>query len=78
MSVLLHCTGRIGVRGVLTVQSDIVLQTDKVIAFIAAHWWPNNPGHVLVAPVEHIENIYTLPNEIAAEIHQATRQVRWP
>ena len=45
---------------VITRQSDIVFQNDKVTAFVASHWWPNNPGHVLIIPNEHFENLQKL------------------
>jgi histidine triad (HIT) family protein len=33
-----------------TVASDIVLRTNLVIGFISSHWWPCNPGHVILIP----------------------------
>lgn len=56
-----------------TKQRDIIYQNNYVTAFIASKWWPNNKGHVLVVPNEHFENIYDLPAEIAAEIHQVAQ-----
>jgi histidine triad (HIT) family protein len=56
-------------------QSDVVLRTDGATAFINARWWPNNPGHVLVVPNAHVENIYTLEPSVALHVHDATRQV---
>jgi diadenosine tetraphosphate (Ap4A) HIT family hydrolase len=49
------------VRSLNTVRSsqkDIVYRDDDVTAFLSASWWPNNPGHVLVVPNEHYENMY--------------------
>ncbi|HUG14697.1 MAG TPA: hypothetical protein VMM78_06720 [Thermomicrobiales bacterium] len=54
---------------VLTRASDIVARTEHVTAFIASHWWTNNPGHVLIAPNAHYENIYELPVEVGGRIH---------
>lgn len=59
----------------LSQASDIVYQTEQVTAFIASHWWPNNPGHVLVVPNRHIEAIYDLVPEIAVHVHEASRQI---
>lgn len=39
-------------------QADISYKDDYITGFIASHWWPNNPGHALVIPNQHIENIY--------------------
>jgi histidine triad (HIT) family protein len=43
-----------------TGQSDVVLRTGKATAFISSGWWPNNPGHVLVVPDAHVENLYSI------------------
>ncbi len=60
---------------VITKQSDIVFQNEIATAFIASHWWPNNPGHVLIIPNEHFENLYTLPDEVSAEIHRLEKKI---
>ena len=58
-----------------TQQSDVVLRTAQVTAFINARWWPNNAGHVLVVPNTHVENIFELTPELAAAVHEAARRV---
>jgi histidine triad (HIT) family protein len=60
---------------VLSRQSDIVLLTGRVTAFVSSHQFPNNPGHVLVIPNSHHENLFDLPSDLAAEIHDAARAV---
>ncbi len=60
---------------VYTTQGDVVLRTAQVTAFVAAAWWPNNPGHVLIIPNQHFENLYELPPEYAASIHTASQRV---
>jgi histidine triad (HIT) family protein len=52
-------------RGVPTKQ-DVVYQNVIVTVFISPRWWPNNPGHVIIIPNIHVENIYDLPR---AEAH---------
>jgi hypothetical protein len=37
--------------------------------------WPNNPGHVLVIPTQHSENIYDLPVDMGGVLHAAIRTV---
>ncbi|AFZ68056.1 HIT family protein [Deinococcus peraridilitoris] len=64
-----------GGRVARTQPEDVILHTPLVTAFIAAGWWPNNPGHVLVVPNAHFENLYDLPDEYGAEIHRVSRQV---
>jgi histidine triad (HIT) family protein len=34
-----------------------------------------NPGHVIVAPNTHVENMYALEPELAGEIHEAARWI---
>ena len=58
---------------VLTKQEDIVYSDEFITAFISAGWWPNNKGHILIIPNQHIENIYTLPNHLSTKIHEFER-----
>jgi histidine triad (HIT) family protein len=58
-----------------TQQSDVVYRDQHTTAFVTVHWYPNNPGHVLVIPNRHIENIYSLTPDIAAHVHEASRQI---
>lgn len=55
--------------------SDIIYRDQEVMALICAKQWPHNQGHVLIIPVEHYENIYTLPLHLAARIHELSREV---
>jgi histidine triad (HIT) family protein len=54
---------------------DIVLATDQVTAFISSRWWPHNPGHVIIIPNEHFENLYDLPMNAATAIHALAREI---
>jgi histidine triad (HIT) family protein len=54
---------------------DIVLKDEQVLAFVSPTSWPNNPGHVLVIPIQHFENIYDLPVEMGGVLHAAIRTV---
>ena len=56
-------------------ESDVVYRDQTVLAFIAAAGWPNNPGHVLVVPVAHFENLYTLPDTLGARLQLLSRRV---
>jgi histidine triad (HIT) family protein len=55
--------------------ADIVLRQDRVFVLISAVWWPRNPGHVVVVPNEHFENIFDLPAALASDIHSAARKI---
>jgi histidine triad (HIT) family protein len=55
--------------------NEIVYWDEVVTAFMSLHDSPSNPGHVLVIPNEHYENIYDLPVPVAAKIHECARIV---
>lgn len=58
-----------------TKQADIFFKNQLVTAFIASHWWPNNPGHVVIVPNSHVENIYDLPDELSHKIADTAKLV---
>ena len=59
----------------LTTQDDVVLRTDRALAFVASRWWPNNHGHVLVVPTAHHENLYDLPTPDGHAVHDVVREM---
>lgn len=48
----------------LNASTDLVATTMHAFARVSPKWWPNNRGHVIVAPVEHFENLYALPSVV--------------
>lgn len=48
---------------------------EHVLVRIALHWDPDNPGHALVIPLAHVENIYMLPDDLAGRIARTSRRV---
>lgn len=56
-------------------KSDLVYENEDTVAFVSVKWWPNNPGHVLVIPKTHIENIYQMPDRLLAQIAVVTKQI---
>jgi histidine triad (HIT) family protein len=59
----------------LSSQADLVYRDRQVIALVSIDWWPNNPGHVLVVPVEHFENVYDLPSSLGTPLQSAIQNV---
>jgi histidine triad (HIT) family protein len=59
----------------LSSQADLIYRDRHVIALVSIDWWPNNPGHVLVAPAEHFENVYELPPALGAPLQTVIRNV---
>ena len=41
--------------------SDIVGRNELAAAAVCTHFLPGNPGHVIVVPVRHFENLYAMP-----------------
>jgi histidine triad (HIT) family protein len=60
---------------VYSVASDVIHQDEHVTALISSHQWVNNPGHALVIPNQHFENIYDLPLDLGTQIHQVSRLI---
>lgn len=56
-------------------KDDIVYQNEFATAKIAPKWWVNNPGHVLVIPNKHYENIYDIPENLFAEVYKVVKKV---
>jgi histidine triad (HIT) family protein len=55
--------------------SDIVYQDKSITAFIAPKWWINNPGHVIVIPNRHHENLYDIPGDALADVYRVTKNM---
>lgn len=58
-----------------TKQDDVVYRDTQISVFIASHWWPNNKGHVIIVPNQHIENLFDLPDNVSTSIHSMERRV---
>ena len=54
---------------------DIVWRDATTVAFVSPRWWPANAGHVLVIPVEHVENLYAIDDELLADVHATVKRV---
>lgn len=74
------CPICLGVQGVenddtMIRRSDIVYKDDLVMVFIGSIWVGNNPGHPLVVPNEHYENIYDMPKEVGHRIFDVSKKI---
>lgn len=52
---------------------EIVHRGPDVWVKVNPKWWPNNPGGLLVIPVDHHENIYDLPPTLGEPLQRAAR-----
>jgi len=64
-------------------QADIVYRDDLVLVMVNSKFIKNNPGHVVVVPTQHFENIYETPvaylhriSEVAQKMAIALKAVR--
>jgi histidine triad (HIT) family protein len=55
------------------VSSNIVYQDEYVMAFLSNH--PVNPGHTLVVPKKHYENIYDISQEEVGHLFEVVKQI---
>jgi len=49
-------------------EDRLIFKNDFVAVCIGGKWWRSNPGHVIVFPIQHIENIYDIPEEIGHKV----------
>lgn len=56
-------------------QADIFYKDDLVIAAVNSKFIETNPGHVIIFPVDHYENIYDMPDEVLARVSRLTKLV---
>ena len=74
------CPICIGIQGIedertLIRKSDIVFQDDLVTIFIGSFFVGNNPGHPIIVPNKHFENIYDLPDEYSRKIMEVSKRI---
>ncbi len=56
-------------------QNDIILKDDLAMIAINSKFVPKNPGHVIVVPIKHYENIYDIPELELSHIMKLAKKV---
>jgi histidine triad (HIT) family protein len=56
-------------------EQDVFYRNEFVTCFIAGKWWRSNPGHVIIIPNKHIENIYDMEDNYGHAIMDASKQI---
>jgi histidine triad (HIT) family protein len=64
-----------GTPDTLIVEDDYVYKDEVVSVFINSFFVGNNPGHVIVVPNHHYENIYELPEEVGHHIFDIAKKM---
>jgi histidine triad (HIT) family protein len=59
----------------LIVPSDIIYQNGAITILIGSFGIGSFPGHPLILPNEHFENIFDIPEDILYKINLATKQI---
>lgn len=59
----------------VTSYRDIVLEDDLATAFIAGKWNIGNPGHVIVVPNEHYENLYDIDDKYLSAVSVMSKKI---
>jgi histidine triad (HIT) family protein len=59
----------------LTTAPEVLFREEFVTAFVSSHQWPRNPGHAILIPNIHAENLYELPDDAALPLHRATKRL---
>jgi len=65
-------------RGVETEHNrlaDIAWRDEQTCAFISPKWWAGNPGHAIVIPVEHVENLYEIESDLLGAVYATAQRV---
>lgn len=58
-----------------TDQDDVFYRDETITGFVAGKWRISNPGHVIVIPNKHIENLYDIDDETLAKIQIFSKKV---
>lgn len=59
----------------VTSYRDIVFKNDMATAFIAGKWMVTNPGHVIVIPNKHFENLYDIDDEYLHAVSSMSKEI---
>jgi histidine triad (HIT) family protein len=55
--------------------SVVVIENEHALALVSRRVWARGPGHALVVPKAHYENLYDLDDTAALDIHRLTRRI---
>ncbi len=75
-----NCPICLGINGIespetMIMQNDIFYRDELVMALLNSKFVGNNPGHAIVVPIKHYENLYDLPEEVGNRIMKIAKQV---
>lgn len=56
-------------------KESIVYQDQTTLAYVSPKWWINNPGHVIVIPKKHVENIYNISDDLFSAVYKTAKKI---
>jgi histidine triad (HIT) family protein len=56
-------------------QSDVVFRDEQTTAFVCPKWWVAAPGHVLVVPNAHVENVYEIDDSLLGSVYGTAKRI---
>lgn len=56
-------------------EGSVIYRDGDITAFIAGKFWKASPGHVIIVPNKHFENLYSIPEEIGHKIFSLSQKV---
>lgn len=56
-------------------EGSVIFRDETITAFIAGKFWRSNPGHVIIIPNVHKENIYDIPEEVGHKIFDFSKRI---
>lgn len=56
-------------------QADIFYKDDLVMAAVNSKFIETNPGHIIIFPIKHYENIYDMPNNVLARVGELSKKI---
>src|SRR5437867_311045 len=56
-------------------QEFVVYQDKHTLAYVSPKWWVDNPGHIMVIPKQHVENIYDITDQLLASVYQTAKKI---
>lgn len=61
--------------GPWTKRSDVIYGDVDLTAFLSPHFWQRNPGHVLIIPRRHYENLYGMPDDLLGKVAVLSKRI---
>jgi histidine triad (HIT) family protein len=61
----------------LVKQSDIFFRDDLITAFISSFLVGKNPGHIIIIPNKHFENLYDMPDVYISRVHTFSKDAAY-